>query len=397
MTVNPVSGAGYLLQGIGLIARPGLRRFVVVPLLVNIVVFSAGIAAGVHWFEGFLTWMNARIPGWLNWHGWLDWVLWPVFVVLLLLLVFYGFGLLANLIAAPFNSLLAEQVERHLNGQLPDAEGGFKRLLRELIPTLWDETKKTLYALAWTIPCLLLLWIPVVGAVLWFLFSAWIAAVQYADYPMGNHGLKFREMRRRLRERRMLSLSFGAAASGLAMVPVLNFIAMPSAVAGATALWVRELKGGRGYQGPHESRVATRSVLLVIDQLSGRIGGEILEGPHRGQPLDRVPIEDLLDLLKRTYATDVASAEALEVYLERERGHRVRRPAPSARTPDAPRPPLQRMVADEARAVLGVDPHASDEDIRSAHKRLMLRLHPDRGGSDYLAAKINEAKDVLLG
>jgi CysZ protein len=66
--------------------------------------------------------------------------------------------------------------------------------------------------------------------------------IEYADYPMGNNGLKFREIRARLRRRRLLGLGFGAATAGLTMVPVLNFIAMPSAVAGATALWVRELR-----------------------------------------------------------------------------------------------------------------------------------------------------------
>jgi CysZ protein len=394
MALNPVYGAGYLLEGIRLIAKPGLRRFVMVPLIVNVLVFSAGIAAGVSWFRGFVGWMDSRIPSWLQW---LDWVLWPLFVLLLLLLVFYGFGLLANLIAAPFNSLLAEQVERHLTGQPLDQEGGIKRMLRELLPTLLDELKKILYALALAVPFLLLLWVPVVGALLWLFYTSWVLAVQYADYPMGNHGLKLREMRKRLKERRWTSLGFGAATAGLGMVPVLNFIAMPAAVAGATALWVRELKGGSNYQGPHQSRVATRVVLLAIDQLSGRISGELLEGVHRGKPLDAVPTEDLRDLLKRCFATDVSSAEALEVYLERERGEKISRPEAGARASESPRPPLQRMVADEARAILGVGPEASPDDIRTAHKKLMQRLHPDRGGSDYLAAKINEAKDVLLG
>jgi CysZ protein len=67
-------------------------------------------------------------------------------------------------------------------------------------------------------------------------------AVQYSDFPMGNHGLKFRDMRATLRRRRFLSIGFGAAAAGLTMIPVVNFIAMPAAVAGATAMWVRELQ-----------------------------------------------------------------------------------------------------------------------------------------------------------
>jgi CysZ protein len=68
-------------------------------------------------------------------------------------------------------------------------------------------------------------------------------AVEYLDYPMGNHGLSFSEQRRRLRRRPMLSLSFGAGVLLLMLIPGLNFLAMPAAVAGATALWVDRLRG----------------------------------------------------------------------------------------------------------------------------------------------------------
>lgn len=77
---------------------------------------------------------------------------------------------------------------------------------------------------------------------LWFLYTAWMLTLEYSDYPMGNHGLEFREMRARLRRKRVLGLGFGATTAGLTLVPVVNFIVMPSAVAGATALWVDELR-----------------------------------------------------------------------------------------------------------------------------------------------------------
>ena len=161
------------------------------------------------------------------------------------------------------------------------------------------------------------------------------------------------------------------------------------------------------HPGPHQSRVATRYLALVIDHLSGHMSGELLDGPQRGQTLDQVSTEDLLDLLERAYLSDAASAEALEVYLEHERGHpvnqargRTRPQAPPANGQGQraqPHPPLVRMVPEEAQAVLGIAPGASPEEVRAAHKRLMQRLHPDRGGSAYLAAKINEAKQVLMG
>jgi CysZ protein len=186
--------------------------------------------------------MQANIPGWLSW---LEWILWPLFALALLIVVFYSFTLLANLIAAPFNGLLAEKTEALLTGGSGAASSGdFRKLLRALPGTLLDEARKIIYALLWTIPFLLLAFVvPLVGPLIWFLFTAWMLTVQYSDFPMGNHGLKFRDMRALLRRRRFLSIGFGAAAAGLTMIPVLNFIVMPAAVAGATAMWVRELSG----------------------------------------------------------------------------------------------------------------------------------------------------------
>ena len=394
MVSNAVSGAGYLLQGMRLIARPKLRQFVLIPLLINILVFSGAIYLGVAQFEHFVAFLDSQMPSWLSW---LEWVLWPLFVLLLLIVVFYGFGMVANLIAAPFNSLLAEKVEAILIGRSVEQSSDYARMLADLLPTLRDEIWKVLYALLWSLPFLALLLVPVAGPVLWFFFSAWILTVQYSDYPMGNHGLTFREMRRRLRERRAVTLGFGSAAVCLGMIPVVNFILMPSAVAGATLMWVREFRDGSSYQGPHESRVATRYVLLLIDHLSGEMTGRILEGPLAGRALEQTSTEELLGLLRTCYLADAESAEALEVYLSRERGQTIEEtphPRPEAARRD---PGSVQMGADEARAVLGVGPQATPEDVRAAHRRLIQRLHPDRGGSDYLAAKVNEAKRILIG
>ncbi|EIC19402.1 sulfate transporter CysZ [Thiorhodovibrio frisius] len=242
MINHPLTGAGYLLKGARLIARPQLRPFVIIPLIINTLVFVLAIGLGVNQFEHWMELMTAQIPHWL---GWLEWLLWPIFVLVLLVLVFYTFTLVANLIAAPFNSLLAEKVEMELTGQVPDTDGSWRKLVAELLPSLFDELIKLVYALALAVPFLLLLLVPVVGPILWLLYTAWMMAVEYGDYPLGNHGLRFREIRQLLGRRRLLSLGFGAATAGMSMVPVLNFLLMPSAVAGATALWVGELKAIR--------------------------------------------------------------------------------------------------------------------------------------------------------
>ncbi len=245
MAVNPVSGPAYLLEGMRLITRPGLRRFVAIPLAINILVFAAALYWGISRFEGLIAWLHSLLPTLPDWLAWLerglDWILWPLFILLAVVLVFQGFTLIANLIAAPFNGLLAEKVANHLRGGAPDSAAGMDQVLTTLIPAMLDEVRKLLYALLWAIPFFILsLVLPLVGPLLWFLFSAWILALEYLDYPMGNQGLGAREIRRRLRGRPVLSLGFGAATVGLTMIPLVNFIAMPSAVAGATALWVRE-------------------------------------------------------------------------------------------------------------------------------------------------------------
>jgi len=235
-------GVGYLREGLRLMRTPGLRRYVAVPLLVSIVLFSAAIMAGIHWLEVLLGWLLGWLPSWLDW---LQYLLWPLFALTGVLLVFYTFSLLTNLVAAPFNGLLAEAVERHLDGRTMQDAGGWKALLADIVPSLVSELRKLLYIGLRALPLALLFLIPPVNLAapfLWALFSAWMLVIEYMDYPMGNHRLRFAEQRKRLRGRRLLGLGFGGASMLMTMIPVVNFLAMPASVAGATAMWVREFK-----------------------------------------------------------------------------------------------------------------------------------------------------------
>jgi CysZ protein len=236
MWARPLLGASYLVRGFRLLSSRGLRRFVLIPFAVNSVVFASGIWFGASWFGGLVERLRELLPNWLDW---LAWLLWPVFTLAALVVVFFCFSLVANLIGAPFNGLLAEQVERVRSGKVPAGGIDWQRLLRDLPGTLLDEIRKILYALVWALPFLVLaITVPLVGPLLWFLFTAWIAALQYLDFPMGNHGLSFREMRAALRRHRAVGLGFGGATALAATMPVLNFLVMPAAVAGATLLWL---------------------------------------------------------------------------------------------------------------------------------------------------------------
>ncbi len=232
------TGAGYMLEGFSLLRKPGLRRFVLMPLLINILLFGGLIGWAYGWVDGSSRAMLSGLPEWLHW---LRYIVVPVFVLTSLVVIFYGFSILANLIAAPFNGLLAEAVECHLTGK--SLQSDWRQLLRDVVPSIMSELRKLLYFALRALPLLLLLLVPLVNvaaSVLWVLFSAWMMTVQYMDYPMANHQLFFKDQRARLRKRPLLAWSFGGLVMLCTLVPVINFIIMPAAVAGATAVWVRE-------------------------------------------------------------------------------------------------------------------------------------------------------------
>ena len=138
------------------------------------------------------------------------------------------------------------------------------------------------------------------------------------------------------------------------------------------------------------SEVETAFLSMRLDHDTGEMDGAVLRGRYEGRALGSLDLEDLLALLTEC-RSDRQSAVVLEAYLDRTcEGWREREEPPAG---DA----SGEMSENEARAVLGLGPEATREEIIEAHRRLIQRLHPDRGGSDYLAAKLNAAKDLLLG
>ncbi|HSH41944.1 MAG TPA: hypothetical protein VK973_07460 [Arenicellales bacterium] len=145
--------------------------------------------------------------------------------------------------------------------------------------------------------------------------------------------------------------------------------------------------------GANASHVRSRFLHMTLDHDSGEMDGEILQGDHQGRRLSQLPLSDLLTLLEQYRRQDDDSAALLQAFLDRyhddweEQGEQSRRQADATGGP---------MTREEAGQVLGIDPDSTREEVIAAHRRLMQKLHPDRGGSDYLAAKINQAKDLLL-
>lgn len=240
MPTPALTGPQYLGQGLKLVLSPGLRLFVLLPLAVNTLLFIGLIVLALQQFGG---WVDSFMPNLPSWLSFLEYLIWPLFVLLVLVIMFFTFTLLANIIAAPFNGFLAEKAEVVLRGRDDFPPFSWAELSAMVPRTIGRELRKLGYFLPRAIPLLILSFVPVlnlVAAPLWILFGVWMMAVQYIDYPADNNKLGWNEMLAWLREKRWQSLGFGGATYLALMIPFLNILVMPAAVAGATLFWVRE-------------------------------------------------------------------------------------------------------------------------------------------------------------
>ena len=143
-----------------------------------------------------------------------------------------------------------------------------------------------------------------------------------------------------------------------------------------------------------KSTVQGRYVRMTLDHDTGDINGEVLAGRFAGRKLDQLDLEQLLQLLSECQ-DDQESVALLQAYLDRVHADSWRQQAGAQERRQSAE--AGEMSSDEALQILGLSPGASEAEIIEAHRRLMQKMHPDRGGSAYLAARINLAKDILLG
>lgn len=240
---KPILGAACVFRGAELVTRPGIRHFAYVPLLVNVLVF-----AGLIWLSGEA--FDALLDRYLSdtesiWWAALRWLAWVLFSAAMLLVSFLTFTLAANLIGSPFNEALSAAVSAELGHRLGEGEQSWSAILGGFPAAIGQEITKWLYFARWLAPALLLLLVPglqVLAPVVWAALTAWFVALEYLEFPAGNRGLEFKALRQRVRSERGYLWGFGATVAALALIPGLNLVLMPVAVAGATTMWERYLR-----------------------------------------------------------------------------------------------------------------------------------------------------------
>ncbi len=247
--MNPLTefsaGPIYLLRGLRLIREPRLRRYVVVPLVINVVLIA--VLVGLFgWQLG--GWLDAWLAGLPNWLAWLETVLWWIGLLMAALVFCYLFTFLANLIASPLNGMLSAQVEQLLTGDKPESH---MTLAEEMVDGVAGELRRLRFYLGRAVllaaASLVLLFIPLANIAipfLWFGFGAYMLAFEYLDQPMANRGMAFDAKLAYLRSRRWRHLGFGSVVTLITAIPLANLLVMPAAVAGATALYLDVTRPG---------------------------------------------------------------------------------------------------------------------------------------------------------
>lgn len=245
MAGNIMCGARYVVEGFRLIVKPGVRRFFLVPLSINVFVFGLLTWLGIDQFGALLNWF---LPGGEEWWAVLARVvMWIFFAASALVILFFTFTMVANFIGAPFNGLLAEKVEELISGTKTHQESiGMYRIIADIPPAMFNEVRKLIYHLIVIGLTFTLSFIPVINVVspfIWIVVTSWMMSLEYMSYPMENHGIGFKEVRARLKEKRIMCLGFGFAVMTATLIPMVNFFIMPASVAGATVMWVEQWKG----------------------------------------------------------------------------------------------------------------------------------------------------------
>lgn len=166
---------------------------------------------------------------------------------------------------------------------------------------------------------------------------------------------------------------------------------------GIATTWFLKTRKNAGIStaGPRRSYVRSAALEMQLDHDTGEMNGLVLAGQYEGQDLDSLDKHDLIVLMSELMS-DAESCQLLEAYLDRRMPDW--RMDPQANPSDGARQTQSTgtMTEQEAYEILGLGAGAGEADIRDAHRRLMKRVHPDTGGSVFLAARINEAKDILL-
>lgn len=252
MLASLLKGVDYLTEGLRLARLPAIRPFVWVPLIINMVLFSFATYYGVRWIYEVVQGLdfNYDFVSWLDWlepivaglAGFFGWILIVAGVLLVLFVVGSMFTMATHVLASPFLGLLAEKVEASIHTpsfkEQTLSQLAMRTILRELRKLFYWLSRAAVLAvitlILWFIPGL-----NVINPIVWYVFGAWVMAMQYVDITADNNGVSFPELLALLRRHRWEAFGFGGAVMLVTSIPVVNLFVVPVAVAGGVVFFVK--------------------------------------------------------------------------------------------------------------------------------------------------------------
>ena len=236
-----------MIIGAKLLASSGMKRFVLIPLVANVIIFIFLTSLLIQYFSVVTTYFSNALSGWA-WIAYFATIIATILSGLVIFIIFliygYSFNLITNVIAAPFYGILAEKIEHNLTGNVTPEEAISSQIVRtfkrELVK-LWYFISRGFLVF---VSLFILAFIPILNLIVPFLaifWGAWVLTLQYVDYPADNNHMSFGELRRKVRDKRYSTLGFGGVILIGSMIPIINIFVVPVAVAGGTLFWTNEL------------------------------------------------------------------------------------------------------------------------------------------------------------
>ncbi|MCK4623199.1 MAG: EI24 domain-containing protein [Desulfuromonadales bacterium] len=235
-----IRGFSYPLRAVKFLGRnPRLLKYLAIPFVINVLIFSLSVYFGLDLFQGLL---KTYAPGIDVWYGVILYYLaWTVAMLLTAVVVFFTFTVVGNLIAAPFNELLSEQAEALKIGRKPDERFSVGRFWQESKHAIIVEVKKMSVFIVGMLLLFAINLLPGVGSLIYAVlapaFTLFFLVVEYLAFVLMRKQMTFNEQRRYLTARPVLMTGFACGIFCLLAIPLVQFFCIPLAVVGATLLW----------------------------------------------------------------------------------------------------------------------------------------------------------------
>jgi len=233
-----------MLEGLRMLGRRDIRWLVLIPLLINFILFASATSFAASWLQNWITAITTSVPDWLQW---LVWAIWFLFAILALAIYAFTFTILANLIGSPFYGVIAQRViaaEIAVDQSNILAESG-------LLSGAWNSLVRELQLIGYFLPrtvavgivAMMMSFIPVVNLLAPIIaasWAAWCLCLQYLDYAADSRGVTFLALRKKVSDNRLNSMGFGLTALLASAIPLVNLVMLPASVVAGSLLWCRQ-------------------------------------------------------------------------------------------------------------------------------------------------------------